>query len=127
MGNSKHHGLAHGGMGKQDFLDLSRGDLLSAAVDNLLETPIDEQISVRVQVAPVPPTKPAVRKFGSVCGPKALMARGGVRPPDGYPASGPGGKAAAGVVHHGPLGACRHTDRARLTGARRQRIAGDLM
>src|SRR5205823_5643167 len=50
----------------EDFIQLARGDLLAAAVDDLLEPPCEEEIALRIQVALVAGPEPGSRERRAV-------------------------------------------------------------
>jgi hypothetical protein len=60
MRHAEAHGLGDGRMREQHLVDLTRGDFLAAAVDELLESAHQGQISVRIEDALIAGAEPAV-------------------------------------------------------------------
>jgi hypothetical protein len=56
------HCPSHVGMAHQDLIDLCRGDLRTAAVDDFLEAAGEEQVAVGVEITLVARAKPSVTK-----------------------------------------------------------------
>ena len=57
MRNTETHGFGHRGMAQQNFVDLARSDLFSAAIDQFLETAGERQIPVSHPGSPGRPSE----------------------------------------------------------------------
>src|SRR5262249_43144121 len=122
----KRHSLGHCRMVHEHVVHFPRRDLFPATVDDLLQAPRDEQITIGVEIA-------------TVAGPEPVLSKG---LPVGlwvvvitlyHPGSADDDLAAfshwqqsASLIHDAQLDPCRHADRTELARTRRQWIAGDL-
>ncbi len=109
------------------LLDLARRDLLSAAVDQVLQAPGDEEVALPVEVAEVPRPEPAVAEGRPGGGRVALVAGGEAGPPDEDLAALARREPPARLVGDSDLGTGGEADRAWLARAGRQGIACNLV
>ena len=81
MGHGENGGFDHSRVAQQRRLDLGGGDLLSSLMDDLLNSTDNEEIPLRVKVAQVAGSEPAVPKCGRGSDGIIVVTPGYSRPP----------------------------------------------
>jgi hypothetical protein len=123
--HGKSHGSRHRRVVHQGLVHFLGGDLLSAAVDDLLAATGEEQVSLVVEKALVPGPEPTVpervrRRRGAT-----IIAVHDARAPHDDLARPTAGQERSAFVHDGHVQSHRYTRGAGLALTRRQGIAGD--
>ena len=108
--------MGDGGVLYEDLIDLLWGDLLAAAIDDLLEAARQEEVAIGVEAALVARAKPAVGERAPVGRGIIFVASRDIRPADDDLADLTNGKQVAGVVHNADIRPGGDPNRPRLSG-----------
>ncbi len=127
IGDREGHGLRDGRVVEQHLVDLSRRDLLTAAIDDLLDAPAEKQIAVIVDEALVPRSEPPMDECALVCSVVRLVAVEDVLPTHRNLTDRSSAEKAPLVVENTYYGSCCTPDRAGLAATGTRRVACHLV
>src|SRR3972149_3269913 len=127
MGHGESRCLVNLRMAHKSLFDLSCGNLLSAPVDEFLETARNDQVPLRVKISLIPGSEPATGEGALVLQRIVVIARGDIHPANHDLAGPTRAQKVTGLIHNVHLRTGSQTNRTRLTPARRERGAGHLV
>src|SRR5215813_13438051 len=127
VGHGKGNGLRDRRVAHQRLIDFAGGDLLAAAVDDLLEAPANEDVTVVIDKPFISRAKPSFREHGVSKAWITFVTGHDARAANDDLTAFARREPVAAFIHYGNLRSCGEPDRTEFARARRKAIRGDLM